>query len=147
MKQEILDLAEHPDAFGMCFKVSAEDLDGYDHVNNAVYLKWLDKVVWAHTRAVGLDEAACRDLNRGMAVVRHEIDYISAAHLDDEIVVFNWLSSNDGKLRASRIFQILRLKDNKTLLRAKTDYICTNLSNGRPARMPQAFVELYATTV
>ncbi|WP_448556589.1 acyl-CoA thioesterase [Thalassotalea montiporae] len=147
MDESILQLAEYPNAFGKMFKVTEEDIDGFGHVNNAVYLKWLDATVWAHTRYVGLDEHTCQSLNRGMAVVRHELDYISSAYLDDEIAVFNWLSANDGKLRASRTFQVVRVKDKKTLLRARTDYICTDLSTGRPKRMPQQFAESYQITL
>lgn len=144
---ELLALADHPNAFGKRFTVSDGDIDGFGHVNNAVYLQWLDATVWQHTRSVGLTEQACRELNRGMAVVRHEIDYLLSSYINDEVVVFVWLMNNDGKLRASRLFQVLRLSDQKTLLRAKTDYICTNLETGRPARMPERFKTTYADTL
>ncbi|UTW49940.1 thioesterase family protein [Bacterioplanoides sp. SCSIO 12839] len=147
MDADILQLAEHPNAFGKCFTVKAQEIDGFGHVNNAVYLQWLDATVWEHTRSVGLTEHACMELKRGMAVVRHEIDYLSSAYLNDKVVVFVWLINNDGKLRASRVFQVVRLSDQKTILRAKTDYICTNLENGRPARMPEIFKTTYADTL
>lgn len=147
MDESILQLADYPNPFGKLFTVNESDIDGFGHVNNAVYLKWLDATVWANTRHVGLDEATCRSMNRGMAVIRHELDYISSAYLGDEIAVFNWLSANDGKLRASRTFQVVRVKDKKTLLRARTDYICTDLNTGRPKRMPQAFIEAYQVTL
>lgn len=143
----IFALAEHPNAYAKRFKVTADDLDGFGHVNNAVYLKWLDATVWEDTRRVGVDEATCQALNRGMAVVRHEIDYIASAYLDDDIVVFNWLTGNDGRLRAERIFQVVRLGDQKTILRAHTQYICTNLETGRPTRMPDVFVSAYKDTL
>lgn len=146
MTETIANLAEHRDAFGKRFKVAADDIDGFGHVNNAVYLRWIDEVVWAHTRHVGLGEDVCLALNRGMATVRHEIDYLAAAYLDDEVAVFNWVVLNDGRLRAGRLFQIVRIGDGKTLLRAKSDYVCTNLKTGRPARMPEAFVAGYAVT-
>lgn len=76
--------------------------------------------------------------------MRHEIDYIASAYLGDEVVVFNWISANDERLRATRTFQVVRIQDQKTILRAKTDYICTNLENGRPARMPEAFKTGYS---
>ncbi|MCL6284012.1 acyl-CoA thioesterase [Ruegeria sp. 2012CJ41-6] len=143
MQDLILSLAEYPDPFWKRFKVTEDDLDGFHHVNNAVYLKWLDATVWEHTRAVGLSEQACIEMNRGMATVRHEIDYLSSAFLDDEVVVYNWVATNDGKLRASRRFQIARLGDGKTILRAKSDYVCTNLTTGRPTRMPDIFRTAY----
>ena len=63
----------------------------------------------------------------------------ASAFLDDEVVVYNWIASNDGRLRASRLFQIIRLGDRKTILRAKSDYVCTNMTTGRPIRMPEVF--------
>jgi acyl-CoA thioester hydrolase len=51
---------------------------------------------------------------------------------------------NDGRLRAERRFQIIRIDDKKTLLRARSYYICTNLSNGKPARMPNIFKTCFA---
>ncbi|MCT4554577.1 MAG: acyl-CoA thioesterase [Pelagimonas sp.] len=141
--QDILALADHPDPFWKYFRVTADDLDGFQHTNNAVYLKWMDATIWEHTRHVGLSEQACLDLNRGMAVARHEIDYLVSARLDDEIVVFNWVSANDGRLRASRQLQIVRLGDGKTLVRGQSHYVCTNLQTGRPTRMPEIFKTAY----
>lgn len=147
MNEDISSLADYPNSYWKRFKVTPDDLDGFHHVNNAIYLKWMDATVWEHTRHVGLTEQACLDINRGMAAVRHEIDYLSSALLGDEIVVYNWLSANDGRLRASRLFQMIRLGDRKTILRAKSDYVCTNLTTGRPTRMPDEFKTGYKVTV
>ncbi|MCT4557299.1 MAG: thioesterase family protein [Pelagimonas sp.] len=143
---DVASLAEHPGAYWKKFIVCSEDLDGFNHVNNAVYLKWLDATVWEHTKAVGLSDVVCMEMGRGMAAVRHEIDYLASAQLGDEIVVFNWVAVNDGRLRATRLFQMARIGDRKTILRAKTDYISTNLTTGRPTRMPDIFKTAYAVT-
>ncbi|GAA6162074.1 MULTISPECIES: thioesterase family protein [unclassified Ruegeria] len=145
--QDLSTLSDCPDAFWKRFVVTKDDLDGFNHVNNAVYLKWLDATVWEHTRAVGLGERACLELDRGMAAARHEIDYIASAFLGDEIVVYNWISANDQRLRASRSFQVIRLQDMKTILRAKSHYVCTKLSTGRPTRMPEIFKTAYDVKV
>ena len=143
MSDAIEKLADHPHSFWKRFTVTADDLDGFNHVNNAVYLKWLDATVWDHTRAVGLSEQACLDMKRGMAAVRHEIKYLSSAFLGDEIVVYNWILSNDERLRISRLFQVVRLGDQMTILRAQSDYVSTNLETGRPVRMPEVFKTKY----
>lgn len=147
MDDLILSLADYPNPYWKRFTVQQEDLDGFNHVNNAVYLKWMDATIWEHTNSVGLDAQTCMDLNRGMAAVKHEINYLSSAFLDDEIIVYNWVCSNDGRLRCSRILQILRLGDQKTILRARTDYVCTNLTTGRPTRMPEIFKTTYAVQI
>lgn len=134
---------DYPEPFFIERTVGPTDIDGFDHTNNTVYLQWLDQCTWAHTEAVGLSAENCVDLNRGMAVIRHEIDYLISAKLDDPLVIGDWVTANDGRLRAQRQYQIIRVSDGRTLLRAKTDYICTDLKRGRPARMPEEFIRNY----
>ena len=90
---------------------SDDEADGYGHVNNSVYLKWLDQCVWAHCDAVNMTPGFCRKLNRGFAAVRHEIDYITSAYPGDSVAIANWVTLNDQRLRAERRFQIIRAKD------------------------------------
>jgi acyl-CoA thioester hydrolase len=118
---------------------TTDEADGYGHINNSIYVSWLDKCVWDHCNTVNMPPELCRKLNRGFAAVRHEIDYVSSAYPGDRVAIANWLTLNDGRLRAERRFQVIRITDNKTLLRARSDYICTNLTNGKPVRMPDIF--------
>lgn len=134
---------DYPEPFVIEVTASEEDIDGYGHVNNAVYVSWLDRCAFEHCDEVGLTADQCRELNRGMAAIRHEIDYIAAAYEGDQILVGDWVTVNDGKLRAQRRFQIIRVKDNRTLLRCVSNYVCTNLTNGRPARMPESFISRF----
>ena len=55
------------------------EIDGYGHVNNAVYVAWLDDCAWAHSISRGISPEICRSLDRGMAVWRTQINYIGAA--------------------------------------------------------------------
>jgi acyl-CoA thioester hydrolase len=38
-----------PQPFSAMHEVAADEIDEYDHVNNAVYLTWLDRIAWAHS--------------------------------------------------------------------------------------------------
>lgn len=116
-----------------------EEADGYGHINNSVYLRWLDQCVWDHCDAVEMTPKLCRELNRGFAATRHEIDYLRAAYPRDHVAIGNWVTLNDQRLRAERRFQIIRLSDRQTLLRARSYYVCTDLTTGRPARIPEIF--------
>ena len=133
---------DYPEAHIIEHTATSDEADG--HINNSVYLNWLDQCVWDHCTAVAMPPETCRELNRGFAAVRHEIDYLAAAYPGDSVAIANWVTSNDGRLRAERRFQIIRMSDKKTLLRARSDYICTNLTNGRPARMPDIFKACFA---
>jgi acyl-CoA thioester hydrolase len=127
-------------------EVVASDIDAYDHVNNAVYLSWLDRVAWSHSAALGIPLEECIRIRRGMAAHRTEIDYLRAAVLGDQVWVGTWIVSTDGKLRVQRRFQVRRAPNGDTLARARTDYVCINLDSGRAARMPVSFSRSYYVT-
>jgi acyl-CoA thioester hydrolase len=115
------------------------EIDGYGHVNNAVYVVWLDDCAWAHSIERGISPELCRSLNRGMAVWRTQINYLRAALEGDEIDVATWPVFNDGKLRIARRFQIRRRADGETLVRALIHYVCIDLQTGKAKRMPEQF--------
>jgi acyl-CoA thioester hydrolase len=128
-------------------RVQPGDIDAYDHVNNAVYLTWLDRAAWSHSASLGVSIEQCVALRRGMAAQRIEIDYLRAARRGDLIQAATWIVSADGKLRAERRFQIRRVSDGATLARARVDYVCINLDSGRATRMPETFARAYIATV
>jgi acyl-CoA thioester hydrolase len=126
--------------------VQAEDIDAYGHVNNAVYLTWLDRAAWSHSAALGVPLEQCLALRRGMAAQRIEIDYLRAALAGELVQAATWIVSADGRLRAQRHFQIRRVGDGETLARARIDYVCINLDSGRAARMPELFARAYVAS-
>jgi acyl-CoA thioester hydrolase len=134
---------ERPDPHVVTVDVRPEDIDVYDHVNNAVYLGWLDRVAWSHSTALGVSPQMCADIRRGMAALRIEIDYVRAAVLGDPIVVGTWIVASDRKLRVTRRFQICHAADGATLARATTEYVCVNLDSGKAVRMPAEFSAAY----
>ncbi len=119
------------------------EIDGYGHVNNAVYVVWLDDCAWAHSIHRGISPEMCRELNRGMAVWRTQINYLKAALEGDEIEIGTWPVYNDQKLRIDRRFQIRRKSDGETLLRALIHYVCIDLQTGRAKRMPPEFTKYF----
>jgi len=138
---------DFPDPHVVTLEVAASDIDAYDHVNNAVYLSWLDRVAWSHSAALGISLEDCVRIRRGMAAHRTEIDYLRAAVRGDQVSVGTWIVSTDGKLRVERRFQVRRAPDGETLARARTDYVCINLDSGRATRMPESFTQKYVISV
>ncbi|CAD5376533.1 Acyl-CoA thioesterase [Pseudomonas sp. OF001] len=134
---------ERPAPFVLDIKVGTEHIDEFAHVNNAVYVGWLEQCAWAHSRSLGLTLDDYRRLDRGMLVVRHEIDYLAAAREGERLELGTWIVECDGRLSIARQFQLRRPADGVTLLRARTRFVCAELSSGRPRRMPAEFVERY----
>jgi acyl-CoA thioester hydrolase len=123
--------------------VGEEHIDGYGHVSNHFYNAWMTDCMFAHSAAVGLTEKICLEMKRGMAVRSIRAELLRSAYQSDQLKVGNWLIVNDGKLRATRLFQILNSTTGETLVRAEMDFICTNLESGRPVKMPELFVKKY----
>jgi acyl-CoA thioester hydrolase len=125
--------------------VGAADIDAYNHVNNAVYVTWCDRIAWDHSAALGLPLARCLEIDRGMAVVRTVIQYLRPALLGDVVHAATWIVPVDSRLRVRRRFQIKRMADTSTLARAEIEYVCIELSSGRPMRWPPEFRERYVS--
>jgi len=134
---------ELPGAHVIELAVEPQDIDAYGHVNNAVYLTWLDRVAWSHSAALGIPVERCVERRRGMAAQRIEIEYLKAALAGDAVALGTWIVASDARLRVVRRFQVRRVGDGATLARARVDYVCINLDSGRAARMPEEFVHAY----
>lgn len=119
------------------------DIDAYGHVNNSVYLRWLDETAWAHSTVLGITPEDCVARSRGMVVWRSQLHYLAPAFAGDALEVATWLVSMDGRLRADRRFQLRRTADGLTLVRGLIHYVCADLVRGRPTRMPEDFVARY----
>ncbi len=129
--------------YPVAIQVQRGDIDELGHANNTAYVRWMERCAWQHSQSLGLDLASYRALDRAMVVLRHEIDYLASAYLDDELLIGTWIVETDGKLRLIRHFQLLRKSDGVTLMRARSTFVCIALSSGRPKRMPAAFVSGY----
>ena len=118
------------DPFVLPLTVMPDAIDDYQHVNNAEYVRWLEQISWAHSAALGLDLKRYQALDRAMAVVRHEIDYLAAAHEGEQLMLATWIVDCDGRLSLTRRFQLLRCEDKRCLLRGRTRFACIELSSG-----------------
>ncbi len=141
-----MDPWDFPAAHRVEIAVAPQDIDAYGHVNNSVYLGWLDRAAWSHSAALGVPLERCLSTRRGMAAQRIEIDYLRAAMAADTVQVATWIEHSDQRLRVGRRFQLRRLSDGQTLARAKVDYVCINLDSGRATRMPPQFAQCYVPT-
>ena len=138
---------DYPAPFVLALRVQPADIDEFEHVNNAVYVQWMEQCAWEHSKHLGLGFAEYQALDRGMAVLRHEIDYLASAYADETLQMATWIVSSDQRLKMDRYFQLVRVADAVTLLRAKTTFVCIELSTGRPKRMPPEFIEGYGAAL
>jgi acyl-CoA thioester hydrolase len=136
---------DYPNPFTLSVVPQADDIDSLDHTNNGAYVRWCEKVAWAHSEKLGLSVADYRRLDRAMAIRRAEYDYLLPTQRDDRLTLATWLFTGDGKLTLERRFQLIRDRDEATILRGRWELVCIEVSSGRARRMPPEFIRAYET--
>ena len=120
-------------AFEVAFTAAPEHIDQLGHVNNAVWVQWMEQVAVAHWEAVA--DPAHRDAYFWV-VVRHEIDYLRAAFEGDRIVARTWVGESPQGARSTRHVEFVG-PDGRPCVRAKTEWAIIDKAAGRPIRVPR----------
>ena len=112
-------------------RVTESDLDERAHVNNVVYLRWVQEIATAHWRALATPRMLAE---LAWVALRHEIDYLAPAVLDDALQLRTWVGVADG-LAFERFTEVRRTRDDKLLARARTLWCPVDMTTGRPRRV------------
>ena len=115
----------------MTVAVQQADIDEQNHVNNAVYLRWVQEVATAHWKSLASAEAQNAI---GWVVLRHEIDYRLPACLGDEIVLRTWVGQA-SRLKFERFTEIKRKIDQQFFAQARTLWVPIDWRTGKPTRV------------
>lgn len=118
---------EQVERYEILIKVQPEDIDRLGHVNNVVYLRWVQDVAVAHwsARASKDDQASLL-----WVVVRHEIDYKRPALAGDDIIARTWVGPASSRI-FERNTELLRASDRRVLARARTLYCPIDPATGK----------------
>ncbi len=101
-----------------------------------MWVQWIQTVAVAHWDSVA--DPAHRDAYFWV-VVRHEIDYLRAAHVGDRIVARTWVGEAPKGARFDRHMEFTGA-DGKIRVRARTDWAIIDKASGRPIRVPAEVV-------
>ena len=113
-------------------RVRHHEMDPLGHVNNAVYLNYVEEAAIEHARALGYDQARWQALGGSWVVRRHEITYHAAAVAGDDLAVTTRILGVEG-IRGTRRTTIERA--GRLLVEAMTEWVYVGL-DGRPKRVP-----------
>jgi acyl-CoA thioester hydrolase len=117
--------------FQHIIKVTAADIDELGHVNNVVYVRYVQEVAAAHWDAVA-DEALRKAYK--WVVLRHEIDYKSPAFENDDITGITWVGEHHGP-RFERFVKLTSGNTGKVVAEAKTIWCMIDGTSGKPVRI------------
>ena len=128
--------------FELTFTAAPEHIDELGHVNNAVWVQWVQQVAVAHWNSLS-DPA-----HQGAyfwVVVRHEIDYLRAAHEGDIVTARTWVGEAPRGARFDRFVEFTG-PGGGLCVRAKTQWAIIDKASGRPIRVPPEVVAPFLTS-
>lgn len=125
------------------FDVPESSIDGYGHVNNIEYLRWMQEVATAHTASEGWTLDRYRESRAIWVVRRHTIDYLTPAFADERLDLHTWIEWVKD-CQSVRRYLLTREGQHRALARAETLWVCVDPETGRPKRVPESFMQAFA---
>jgi acyl-CoA thioester hydrolase len=120
------------------YTVVTSNIDELNHVNNVVYLQWIQDIANLHWNELkqGVDTAAYV-----WVVIRHEIDYLNQALLGDTLLAKTWVGKTAG-LKSIRHVEFYR--NNKLLVKAQTTFCLLHAKSFKPMRITDEILAMLA---
>jgi acyl-CoA thioester hydrolase len=117
------------------YPVRQYELDVLGHVNNAVYLNWVEQVAIEHVEAMGFGRAWATQRGGAWVVREHHVTYHRPVEYGD-IVLVTTLPQELSGVRGTRRTEIHREADGALTTEVVTQWIWVRASDGRPMRVP-----------
>ena len=128
--------------------VRSYECDSNGHVNNAVYLNYLEAARTAFLRDAGISYREIQESGYGLMVIRICIEYRNEARADDPLLIVTESVRKrlTGGTFRQRVFREQPLSPAEPLLLADAEvqWVCVNRSR-KPARLPP-FLDLPSLT-
>ncbi len=117
--------------FELTFTAAPEHIDELGHVNNAVWVRWIQEVATTHWRAVAAPEHIAAYF---WVVIRHEIDYLRPLLVGQTARARTWVPDPPRGARFDRMIEFIG-EEGKALVKARTTWAMIDQASGRPARV------------
>lgn len=117
-------------AFVMTFTAQPDHIDIYDHVNNAVWVQWVQDVAGAHWTARATVEQQATLI---WLVSRHEIDYAAPLLAGEVATAYSWVDNPRGARFDRHILFVG--PHGKPCVRALTTWAQVDRARGRAVRV------------
>jgi acyl-CoA thioester hydrolase len=135
-----------PDVFRLRQQAGWQDIDTAQHVNNAVYLAYVEDCGVQAETAHGWPQARMRAEGFAIAARRHRIEYRQPAVLGDELELSTWVSDVERDT-AVRHYTITRASDGVLLVQARMMWGTVDVETWQPVQIPPEFLNDLAPNV
>jgi acyl-CoA thioester hydrolase len=117
--------------------IEPSDIDHMGHVNNSVYLKWVQEAVVRYWEKVAPSEAVAKHL---WVALKHEIEFRRPTFLEDAVVAEVIAERVQG---ARALFTTVIRRGEEVLAEVKSTWCCLDASSLRPARLAKDVVSRF----
>ena len=117
--------------FTLTFTAGPEHIDMMGHVNNAVWVQWMEEVATAHWQADALPEHASAF---AWVVTRHEIDYRGNIRAGESVTAVTVIPNPPQGARFERHIDF-RNSAGKVIVSARSAWAMIEVASGRLARV------------
>jgi acyl-CoA thioester hydrolase len=128
-------MREHEQAF----TAGAADIDELGHVNNTVWVRWVQDLATAHWARAATSEQAAAYV---WVVVRHEVDYLGNVKEGDTVTGRTWVATEAVGAKFDRFAEFS--KGGRVIVRARTTWVILARGSARPIRVPKEVVERFS---
>lgn len=118
--------------FTLSFTAEPEHIDVMGHVNNAVWVQWMEAIATAHWEAAA-DPA--HQAAYAWVVTRHEIDYRGNIGLGETVTAETFIPEGPSGARFDRRVDF-RNAAGKVIVSARTTWVMVDRASGRILRVP-----------
>ena len=113
--------------------IPASVIDENGHVNNVVYVQWMQDIAVEHYASIGGIEAQGPDAT--WVIREHKVEYLLPAFAGEEIEVRTWVE-NARRVRSLRKYEFVRKSDGRILVKGETDWVFVDAKSGVPLSIP-----------
>jgi acyl-CoA thioester hydrolase len=121
------------------------ELDVLGHVNNAVYLNWIEQVAIEHVEALGFGREWTLAHGGTWVVREHHVTYRRPVEYG-EVVLVTTMPQRWSGARGLRRTEIHREADGALMTEADTHWVWVRTSDGRPGRAPAELQRIFAAS-
>ena len=120
--------------------VSKNDLDELNHVNNVIYIHWIQEIAKNHWKSLVSSEII---KNYYWVLLEHQIKYLHPAFLGDKIILKTYIEKTEV-VKSNRIVEIYNTDTNKLLVTSKTIWCLINAKTNKPNRITDEIREAFS---
>jgi acyl-CoA thioester hydrolase len=118
-------------AFERTITATQADVDELGHVNNAVWVRWIQDIATAHWDEVAPEAHRAAHI---WVVTRHQIDYLRAVLPGETVTGRTWVAEAPRGARFDRLVEFVG-EDGKPRVKARTTWALLDRATGRPLRV------------